>query len=41
MMPKALLAAMVVLCVGAMSVWGATTGAISGLITQTGEPLSG
>jgi outer membrane receptor protein involved in Fe transport len=43
MMPKALLAAMVILCVGAVSVWGATTGAISGLITdaQTGEPVVG
>ncbi len=42
-MPKALLAVMVLFCVGAISVWGATTGAISGLITdsQTGEPVVG
>ena len=42
-MPKALLAAVVLLCVGAVTVYGATTGAISGLITdaQTGEPVVG
>ncbi|MEW5795199.1 MAG: TonB-dependent receptor [Candidatus Zixiibacteriota bacterium] len=43
MKPKALLAALVLFCVGATVVWGATTGAISGVITdaQTGEPVVG
>ena len=43
MKPKALLATLVLLCVGATIAYGATTGAISGVITdsQTGEPVVG
>ena len=43
MKPKALLATLVFLCVGATLSWGATTGGISGVITdaQSGEPVIG
>ena len=43
MKPKALLATLLLLCVGATIAYGATTGAISGVITdtQTGEPVVG
>ncbi len=43
MKPKVLLATLVFLCVGATLSWGATTGGISGVITdaQSGEPVVG
>lgn len=43
MKPKALLAVLLLLCVGATVAWGATTGAISGMVTdaQTGEAVVG
>jgi len=43
MKPKTLLAALMFFCVGATVAWGATTGAISGVVTdaQTGEPVVG
>jgi len=43
MKPRTLLATLVFLCVGAALSWGATTGSISGVITdaQSGEPVVG
>jgi outer membrane receptor protein involved in Fe transport len=43
MKPRAVLAVLVLLCVGATIAWGATTGAISGMVTdaQTGEAVVG
>jgi len=43
MKPRVLLTALVFLCVGATLSWGATTGSISGVITdvQSGEPVVG
>jgi outer membrane receptor protein involved in Fe transport len=43
MKPKTLLAVLLLLCVGATIAWGATTGAISGMVTdaQTGEAVVG
>lgn len=43
MKPRAVLAVLVFLCVGATVAWGATTGAISGMVTdaQTGEAVVG
>jgi outer membrane receptor protein involved in Fe transport len=43
MKPKALLVTLVLLCVGATASWGAVTGAIGGVITdtQSGEPVVG